>query len=149
PLQGFKSRAGGRRVPKRAQNRPARLFILQRALASNREKEGSLVLKTSGQLLKQYQATKWMYKPNGLKASNIQMRSLDLRTLSLQLDKDSRRVYNNVSSFEVFPCQEPGYSLQKIRASRVHGEGKEDCGLSRYMTKSLLLPINTFAGIIQ
>ncbi|XP_069606750.1 phosphoinositide 3-kinase regulatory subunit 6 isoform X3 [Ranitomeya imitator] len=145
----------------------------QKALASNREKEGSLVLKTSGAIIKTIPSNEMddlvclnvyvdeigksslssgrsaLYKPNGLKASNIQMRSLDLRTLSLQLDKDSRRVYNNVSSFEVFPCQEPGYSLQKIRASRVHGEGKEDCGLSRYMTKSLLLPINTFAGIIQ
>lgn len=88
-------------------------------------------------------------KLNGLKASSIQMRSLDLRTLSLQLDKDSRRVYTNVSSFEVSACQEPGYSLQKMRASRTHGEGKEESGLSRYMTKSLLLPINTFAGIIQ
>ncbi|XP_073538569.1 phosphoinositide 3-kinase regulatory subunit 6 isoform X2 [Phyllobates terribilis] len=145
----------------------------QKALASNREKEGSLVLRTSGAIIKTIPSNETddlvclnvyidevgksslssgrsaLYKLNGLKASNIQMRSLDLRTLSLQLDKDSRRVYNNVSSFEVFPCQEPGYSLQKIRASRAHGEGKEDCGLSRYMTKSLLLPINTFSGIIQ
>ncbi|XP_073415778.1 phosphoinositide 3-kinase regulatory subunit 6 isoform X2 [Dendrobates tinctorius] len=143
----------------------------QKALASNREKEGSLVIKTCGAIIKTIPSNETddlvclnVYIDeigksslssgrsallNGLKASNIQMRSLDLRTLSLQLDKDSRRVYNNVSCFEVYPCQEPGYSLQKIRASRVHGEGKEDCGLSRYMTKSLLLPINTFAGIIQ
>lgn len=144
----------------------------QKALASNREREGSLVLRTSGAIIKTIPSNETddlvclnvyidetgkssssgrsaLCKLNGLKASSIQMRSLDLRTLSLQLDKDSRRVYNNVSSFEVSACQEPGYSLQKMRASRAHGEGKEDSGMSRYMTKSLLLPINTFAGIIQ
>ncbi|XP_040293428.1 phosphoinositide 3-kinase regulatory subunit 6 [Bufo bufo] len=144
----------------------------QKVLASNREKEGCLVLKTSGAIIKTIPSNETddfvclnvyidetgkssssgrsaLCQLNGLKASSIQMRSLDLRTLSLQLDKDSRRVYNNVSSFEVSPCQEPGYSLQRLRTSRAHGDGKEDCGLSRYMTKSLLLPINTFAGIIQ
>ncbi|XP_075702894.1 phosphoinositide 3-kinase regulatory subunit 6 [Rhinoderma darwinii] len=143
----------------------------QKALASNREKEGSLVMRTSGAIIKTIPSNETddlvcltvyidetgkslsghaaLCKLHGLKASSIQMRSLDLRTLSLQLDKDSRRVYTNVSSFEVSSCQEPGYSLQKMRASRSHGEGKEDCGMSRYMTKSLLLPINTFAGIIQ
>ncbi|KAG8550008.1 hypothetical protein GDO81_029710 [Engystomops pustulosus] len=143
----------------------------QKALSSNREKEGSFLLRTSGAIIKTIPSDETddlvclnvyidetgksssvrsaLCKLNGLKTSSIQMRSLDLRTLTLQLDKDSRRVYTNVSSFEVSPCPEPGYSLQKMRASRVHGEGKEDCGLSRYMTKSLLLPINTFAGIIQ
>ncbi|XP_075073047.1 phosphoinositide 3-kinase regulatory subunit 6 [Mixophyes fleayi] len=143
----------------------------KKALASNREKEGSIVLRTSGATIKTIpnketedlvclnvyidETTKSSSgrsapcKVNGLKASSIQMRSLELRTLSLQLDKDSRRIYTNVSSFEVTPCQEPGYSLQKLRATRAHWEGKEDGGLSKYMTKSLLLPINTFAGIIQ
>ncbi|XP_063817118.1 phosphoinositide 3-kinase regulatory subunit 6 [Pseudophryne corroboree] len=142
-----------------------------KALASNREKEGSLVLRTSGatiktipnketedlvclnvyidEMTKSSSGRSASCKVNGLKASSIQMRSLELRTLSLQLDKDSRRIYTNVSSFEVSPCLEPGYSLQKMRASRAHWEGKEDGGLSIYMTKSLLLPINTFAGIIQ
>ncbi|KAM8946798.1 phosphoinositide 3-kinase regulatory subunit 6 [Pelodytes ibericus] len=144
----------------------------RKALASNRQKEGSLVLRTSGAIIKTIpdkdaedlvclnvyidELTKSThlagrsssFKMNVLKASSIQMRSLELRTLSLQLDKDSRRVYSNVSSLEVTPCQEPGYSLQKMRSMRGNSDGKES-GLSRYMTKSLLLPINTFAGIIQ
>ncbi|CAH2292104.1 phosphoinositide 3-kinase regulatory subunit 6 [Pelobates cultripes] len=142
----------------------------KKALASNREKEGSLVLRTSGAIIKTIpnkdaedlvclnvyidELTKSTGrspsgKMNVLRASSIQMRSLELRTWSLQLDKDARRTYNNVSSLEVTPCQEPGYSLQKMRTPRGHLDGKEDSGLSRYMTKSLLLPINTFAGIIQ
>ncbi|XP_053310114.1 phosphoinositide 3-kinase regulatory subunit 6 isoform X2 [Spea bombifrons] len=145
----------------------------KKALASNREKEGNLILKTSGVIIKTIpneeaedlvclnvyidELTKSTNltgrspscKKNVLRASSVEMRSLELRTLSLQLDKDSRRVYTNVSSLEVTPCQEPGYSLQKMRASRNVMDGKEDTGLSKYMTKSLLLPINTFAGIIQ
>ncbi|XP_068119370.1 phosphoinositide 3-kinase regulatory subunit 6 isoform X2 [Hyperolius riggenbachi] len=143
----------------------------KKALPSGREREGCQVLRTSGAVIKSIPHKESedlvclniyideLIKPSssrsalgstaGLKASSVQMRSLELRTLSLQLDKDSRRTYTNVASFEVTPCQEPGYSLQKMRASRAHGEGKEDGGLSRYMTKSLLLPINTFAGIIH
>ncbi|CAI9602550.1 unnamed protein product [Staurois parvus] len=99
--------------------------------------------------MKSFSGRSGLGNSEGLKASSVQMRSLELRTLSLQMDKDSRRTYSNVSSFEVTPCQEPGYSLQKIRTSRGQGDWKEDGGLSKYMTKSLLLPINTFAGIIQ
>ncbi|XP_018423803.1 PREDICTED: phosphoinositide 3-kinase regulatory subunit 6 [Nanorana parkeri] len=143
----------------------------KKALASNRGKDASLVLRSAGAIIKAIpnkdsedlvclnictdepvkssSGRSSLGNSEGRKASSVQMRSLELRTLSLQLDKDSRRTYANVSSFEVAPCQEPGYSLQKMRASRVHGDGKEDGGLSRYMTKSLLLPINTFAGIIQ
>ncbi|XP_053565917.1 phosphoinositide 3-kinase regulatory subunit 6 isoform X2 [Bombina bombina] len=145
----------------------------KKALASNREKEGSLVLRTAGAVIKTIpqresedlvclnvyfdEVTRSTHisgrsassKMNALRASSIQMRSLELRTLTLQLDKDSQRVYTNVSSLEVSPCQEPGYSLQKMRASRTQRDGTEEAGLSSYMTKSLLLPINTFAGIVQ
>ncbi|KAG9464756.1 hypothetical protein GDO78_019436 [Eleutherodactylus coqui] len=92
----------------------------QKALASHREREESLVVRTSGAVIKTISNNEGddlvclnvyfcetgkstisgrsaLCKLNGLKASSIQMRSLDLRTLSLQLDKDSRRVYNNVS----------------------------------------------------
>ncbi|KAM4663851.1 phosphoinositide 3-kinase regulatory subunit 6 isoform 2-T5 [Discoglossus pictus] len=145
----------------------------KKALASAREKDGSLVLRTSGVTIKTIpqkyeedlvclnvyidELTRSTHlsgrstssKMNVLRATSIQMRSLDLRTLTLQLDKDTQRVYTNVSSLEVSPCQEPGYSLQKMRATRAHRDGAEDAGLSSYMTKSLLLPINTFAGIVQ
>ncbi|XP_077314712.1 phosphoinositide 3-kinase regulatory subunit 6 isoform X1 [Lithobates pipiens] len=143
----------------------------KKALASNRGKDSSLVLRSAGAIIKAIpnkdtealvclnictdEPTKsssgrsGLGNSEGLKVSSVQMRSLELRTLSLQMDKDSRRTYTNVSSFEVTPCQEPGYSLQKMRTSRGQGDGKEVGGLSQYMTKSLLLPINTFAGIIQ
>ncbi|KAM5135110.1 phosphoinositide 3-kinase regulatory subunit 6 [Mantella aurantiaca] len=143
----------------------------KKALASNRGKDASLVLRSAGAIIKAIpnkdtedlvclnicidepmkssSGRSCLGNTEGLKASSVQMRSLELRTLSLQLDKDNRRTYSNVSSIEVAPCQEPGYSLQKMRACRGQGDGKEDGGLSQYMTKSLLLPINTFAGIIQ
>eukprot|EP00079_Xenopus_tropicalis_P031786 XP_017945557.1 PREDICTED: phosphoinositide 3-kinase regulatory subunit 6 isoform X1 [Xenopus tropicalis] len=144
-----------------------------KALASNREKEGSLVLRTSGAVIKtiprneakdlvclnvytdeltrssQFGTRHAPGNMSVLRACSVQMRSLEIRTLTLQLDKDSRRVYTNVARFEVSPCQEPGYSLQKLRTQRAHGDPNEEGGLSRYMTKSLLLPINTFAGIIH
>ncbi|KAM9296799.1 phosphoinositide 3-kinase regulatory subunit 6 [Gastrophryne carolinensis] len=132
----------------------------KKALASNRERDGSLLLRTSGaiiktipdketgdlvclniyteELMKSRAGRSAVRNLDGVRASSLQMRSLELRTLSLQLDKDLRRTYSNVSSLEVSPCQEPGYSLQRMRAS----QGAED------MTKSLLLPINTFSGII-
>ncbi|OCT63111.1 phosphoinositide 3-kinase regulatory subunit 6 isoform X2 [Xenopus laevis] len=145
----------------------------KKALASNREKEGSLVLRTSGAVIKtiphneakdlvclnvytdevtRSSQCSTRHAPGNisvLRACSVQMRSLEIRTFTLQLDKDSRRVYSNVARFEVSPCQEPGYSLQKMKTQRAHGERNEVGGLSRYMSKSLLLPINTFAGIIQ
>ncbi|KAG8431954.1 hypothetical protein GDO86_019009 [Hymenochirus boettgeri] len=140
----------------------------KKALASNREREGSLVLRTSGALIKTIpqndgedlvclsiytdevtRSSHLSCKLNVLRASSVHMRSLEIRTLTLQLDKDTRRVYTNVASFEVSACPEPCYSLQKMRTHRAQGDTKENGGLSRYMTKSLLLPINTFAGIIQ
>ncbi|OXB81196.1 UNVERIFIED_CONTAM: hypothetical protein H355_005126 [Colinus virginianus] len=52
-------------------------------------------------------------------------------------------------SVEVSPCLEPSYCLQKSRTMKFSLHGAEDVGLVKYMPKSLLLPINTFAGVIQ
>uniref|UniRef100_A0A8C3PHR2 Phosphoinositide-3-kinase regulatory subunit 6 n=1 Tax=Calidris pygmaea TaxID=425635 RepID=A0A8C3PHR2_9CHAR len=52
-------------------------------------------------------------------------------------------------SMEVSPCLEPSYCLQKTRTMKFSLHETEDVGLAKYMPKSLLLPINTFAGIIQ
>lgn len=52
-------------------------------------------------------------------------------------------------SMEVSPCLEPSYCLQKTRTMKFNLHETEDVGLVKYMPKSLLLPINTFAGVIQ
>ncbi|XP_054702757.1 phosphoinositide 3-kinase regulatory subunit 6 [Grus americana] len=86
---------------------------------------------------------------NRLKTRNIKIRSTEQRPFTVCLDKDSRRAYRNVISVEVSPCLEPSYCLQKTRIMKFNLHETEDVGLVKYMPKSLLLPINTFAGIIQ
>ncbi|NXT34047.1 PI3R6 kinase, partial [Pelecanoides urinatrix] len=86
---------------------------------------------------------------NRLKTSNIKIRSTEQRPFTVCLDKDSRRAYRNVISMEVSPCPEPSYCLQKTRTMKFSLHETEDVGLVKYMPKSLLLPINTFAGAIQ
>uniref|UniRef100_A0A663NE09 Phosphoinositide-3-kinase regulatory subunit 6 n=1 Tax=Athene cunicularia TaxID=194338 RepID=A0A663NE09_ATHCN len=86
---------------------------------------------------------------NKLKTRNIKIRSTEQRPFTVCLDKDSRRAYRNVISVEVSPCLEPSYCLQKTRTMKFNLHETEDVGLVKYMPKSLLLPINTFAGVIQ
>nr|XP_040042642.1 phosphoinositide 3-kinase regulatory subunit 6 isoform X1 [Gasterosteus aculeatus aculeatus]XP_040042643.1 phosphoinositide 3-kinase regulatory subunit 6 isoform X1 [Gasterosteus aculeatus aculeatus]XP_040042644.1 phosphoinositide 3-kinase regulatory subunit 6 isoform X1 [Gasterosteus aculeatus aculeatus] len=82
------------------------------------------------------------------RASNIKIRTLENRPLTVTLDRDRRRTYTDVQSLEISPCLDPGYCVQKIIRSKYElGECKE-AGLSKYMNKGLPLPINTFAGII-
>ncbi|XP_032562823.1 phosphoinositide 3-kinase regulatory subunit 6 [Chiroxiphia lanceolata] len=86
---------------------------------------------------------------NRLKTRNITIRSTEQRPFTVCLDKDSRRTYRNVISLEVSPCLEPSYCLQKTRTMKFSLHETEDVGLVKYMPKSLLLPINTFAGVTQ
>uniref|UniRef100_A0A8B9S153 Phosphoinositide-3-kinase regulatory subunit 6 n=1 Tax=Accipiter nisus TaxID=211598 RepID=A0A8B9S153_9AVES len=86
---------------------------------------------------------------NRLKTRNIKIRSTEQRPFMVCLDKDSRRAYRNVISVEVSPCPEPSYCLQKTRTMKFNLHKTEDVGLVKYMPRSLLLPINTFAGVIQ
>ncbi|NXP20709.1 PI3R6 kinase, partial [Scytalopus superciliaris] len=86
---------------------------------------------------------------NRLKTRHIKIRSTEQRPFVVRLDKDSRRTYRNVISLEVSPCPEPSYCLQKSRTMKFNLHQTEDVGLVKYMPKSLLLPINTFAGIMQ
>ncbi|NXG19101.1 PI3R6 kinase, partial [Grallaria varia] len=86
---------------------------------------------------------------NRLKTRNIKIRSTEQRPFMVRLDKDSRRTYKNVISLEVSPCPEPSYCLQKTRTMKFNLHQTEDVGLVKYMPKSLLLPINTFAGVMQ
>ncbi|NWU16958.1 PI3R6 kinase, partial [Cephalopterus ornatus] len=86
---------------------------------------------------------------NRLKTRNITIRSTEQRPFTVRLDKDSRRTYRNVISLEVSPCLEPSYCLQKTRTMKFNLHETEDVGLVKYIPKSLLLPINTFAGVMQ
>uniref|UniRef100_A0A8C3SD90 Phosphoinositide-3-kinase regulatory subunit 6 n=1 Tax=Chelydra serpentina TaxID=8475 RepID=A0A8C3SD90_CHESE len=86
---------------------------------------------------------------NKIRTRNIKIQSMEQRTFNLCLDKDFRRTYTNVVGVEVSPCLEPSYCLQKTRTMKFSLHESEDVGLAKYMPKSLLLPINTFAGIIQ
>uniref|UniRef100_UPI00398E7E60 phosphoinositide 3-kinase regulatory subunit 6-like isoform X2 n=1 Tax=Pristiophorus japonicus TaxID=55135 RepID=UPI00398E7E60 len=85
-----------------------------------------------------------------IKTSHVKIQLQDScgKSMMVCLDKDSRRIYKDVVSIEVSPCLEPGYSLQKMRALRFSQNENENIGLTKYMPKCLLLPINTFAGIL-
>ncbi|XP_035039676.2 phosphoinositide 3-kinase regulatory subunit 6 isoform X1 [Hippoglossus stenolepis] len=84
-----------------------------------------------------------------IRASNIKIRTLESRSFTITLDRDSQRTYRDVQSIEISPCLDPGYCIQKtIRSKFSLGEDK-NAGLSKYMSKGLHLPINTFAGIIN
>ncbi|KAM6940492.1 phosphoinositide 3-kinase regulatory subunit 6 [Xenentodon cancila] len=84
-----------------------------------------------------------------IRTSDIKIRSLERRCFTLTLDRDRRRTYEDVQSIEICPCLDPGYCVQKTMRSKFSlGEDKE-AGLSKYMSKALPLPINTFAGIIN
>ncbi|KAM9770672.1 phosphoinositide 3-kinase regulatory subunit 6 isoform 1-T3 [Menidia menidia] len=84
-----------------------------------------------------------------IRTSNIKIRTLESRSFNLTLDKDSRRTYRDVQSIEVSPCLDPGYCIQKAMRSKFNLGEDKDAGLSKYMSKALPLPINTFAGIVN
>ncbi|XP_070684601.1 phosphoinositide 3-kinase regulatory subunit 6 [Pempheris klunzingeri] len=83
-----------------------------------------------------------------IRTSNIKIRSLESQSFTVTLDKDHRRTYKDVQSFEISPCLDPGYCIQKTMRSKFKLGEDKDAGLSKYMSKGLPLPINTFAGII-
>ncbi|XP_019939274.2 phosphoinositide 3-kinase regulatory subunit 6 isoform X2 [Paralichthys olivaceus] len=77
-----------------------------------------------------------------IRTSNIKIRTLESRSFTITLDRDSHRTYRDVQSIEISPCLDPGYCIQKNIRSK-------NTGLSKYMSKGLPLPINTFAGIVN
>ncbi|XP_053816500.1 phosphoinositide 3-kinase regulatory subunit 6 isoform X2 [Vidua chalybeata] len=85
---------------------------------------------------------------NRFRTRNIKIRSPEQRPFTVRLDKDGRRTYRDVIGLEVSPCLEPSYCLQKTRTTKFSPQETEDVGLVKYLPKSLLLPINTFAGVI-
>ncbi|MED6241014.1 hypothetical protein ATANTOWER_013506 [Ataeniobius toweri] len=93
--------------------------------------------------------TKSLGGESKIRTSNIKIRTLERRSFTLTLDRDSRRTYKHVQSIEVSPCLDPGYCVQKTTRSKFCLDADKDAGLSKYMSKALPLPINTFAGIIN
>ncbi|TMS15566.1 Phosphoinositide 3-kinase regulatory subunit 6, partial [Larimichthys crocea] len=65
---------------------------------------------------------------------------MEHRTLSVCLDKDSRRRYTDVQRIEISPCLDPGCSFW----SRFSVSGEQEQSLSKFLNKVLSLPINTF-----
>ncbi|XP_048870647.1 phosphoinositide 3-kinase regulatory subunit 6 [Brienomyrus brachyistius] len=86
---------------------------------------------------------------NKIRTCNIKFQSLENKSFTVCLDKDSRRTFKDVQSIEIVPCVDPGYSVQKSANNRFSLGGEKQAGLSKYMSKALLLPLNTFAGIIH
>ncbi|NXS83584.1 PI3R6 kinase, partial [Erpornis zantholeuca] len=86
---------------------------------------------------------------NRFKTRSMKVRSPEQRPFTVRLDKDSRRTYRDVIGLDVSPCLEPSYCLQKARAMKCSPHEAEDVGFVKFLPKSLLLPINTFAGAVQ
>ncbi|KAJ7316140.1 hypothetical protein JRQ81_002302 [Phrynocephalus forsythii] len=145
----------------------------KKILLSNREKEEAVSLRSTGLLMKSIPSNEiedlvclrvnvtevvknsnlsgrsYSLVTNTIRTRSIKIRNAEHKTFNVCLDKDSRRVYKDVVSIEVCPCLEPTYCLQKTKNKQVSPEEEEDVGLAKYLPKSLLLPINTFAGIVQ
>ncbi|NXC09219.1 PI3R6 kinase, partial [Orthonyx spaldingii] len=145
----------------------------RKVVLSDREKELALALRSTGLLVKAIPAEEaedlgclsvtiteiirssnlagrsFSAVANRFKTRNIRIRSPEQRPFTVRLDKDSRRTYRDVIGLEVSPCLEPSYCLQKTRTMKFSSHKTEDVGLVKYLPKSLLLPINTFAGVIQ
>nr|XP_044987860.1 phosphoinositide 3-kinase regulatory subunit 6 [Jaculus jaculus] len=85
---------------------------------------------------------------NTFRTSNIQVQSQDQRLLTLWLDKDNRRTFRNVVRFEADPCPEPCSRAPKSKMSGLNSHGQET-ERTTARPKPLLMPINTFSGIIQ
>ncbi|XP_063148660.1 phosphoinositide 3-kinase regulatory subunit 6 [Candoia aspera] len=149
-------------------------LLYKKVLLSNREKDETNSLRSTGLVVKTIPSNEFedlvcltvsideviktsniSGRSYSLMTNTIQMRSMSLRSteqksFTVFLDKDSRRAYKNVISIQVFPCLDPSYCLQKLRTKQTNlQEEEDDIGLAKYLPKSLLLPINTFAGIIQ
>ncbi|XP_058509732.1 phosphoinositide 3-kinase regulatory subunit 6 isoform X2 [Solea solea] len=78
-----------------------------------------------------------------IKSQNISIRTMEHRSLSVCLDKDSRRTYTDVQKVEISPCLDPGCSIRSMFTI----SSERALPLSKYLNKVLSLPINTFTGV--
>ncbi|XP_051995842.1 phosphoinositide 3-kinase regulatory subunit 6 isoform X1 [Xyrauchen texanus] len=136
----------------------------RKASISDREKERRMSLTTCGMLISVMPSctAKSLHSVNisfqdinpsrhstpSFRAVSVNIRVLEKRTFSVCLDKDPRRNFKNVQSIEVSPCLDPGYCHQATTKSK-YSLGEGDDPSSKYLNKTLTLPINTFCGIEQ
>ncbi|XP_029294038.1 phosphoinositide 3-kinase regulatory subunit 6 isoform X2 [Cottoperca gobio] len=78
-----------------------------------------------------------------IKTQNISIKALEHRTLSVCLDKDSRRTYTGVQRVEISPCLDAGCS-RRSSFSVLHDQ---ELLFSKYLDKVLSLQIKTFTGV--
>ncbi|KAK7168197.1 hypothetical protein R3I94_002292 [Phoxinus phoxinus] len=133
----------------------------RKASISDREVEKGMSLSTTGMLMrvtpscraKSLHSVSISFKDTNptrpsmasLRAVSANIRVLEERPFSVCLDKDPHKTFKNVQSIEVSPCLDPGYCHQPTAKSKYSlGEGGES--LSKYLNKTLTLPINTFCG---
>nr|KAF6296603.1 phosphoinositide-3-kinase regulatory subunit 6 [Myotis myotis] len=86
---------------------------------------------------------------NTFRAANVQIQSQDQRLLTLWLDKDHRRTFRDVVRIEVVPCPEPCSGVQKSKALWLSSHHQKEVEGTKAKPKPLLMPINTFSGIVQ
>ncbi|XP_016077891.1 PREDICTED: phosphoinositide 3-kinase regulatory subunit 6 [Miniopterus natalensis] len=86
---------------------------------------------------------------NTFRTANVQIQSQDQRLLTLWLDKDHRRTFRDVTRFEVAPCPEPCSGAQKSKTLWLSSHQQKEMETTKAMPKPLLMPINTFSGIVQ
>ncbi|KAM6164468.1 phosphoinositide 3-kinase regulatory subunit 6-like [Rhynchocyon petersi] len=86
---------------------------------------------------------------NTFRTAHIQTQSQDQRLLTLSLDKDNRRTFKDVVRFEVAPCPEPCSRAHKLKAPWLSSHQQKAMEMVKSKPKPLLMPINTFSGIIQ
>ncbi|XP_034449804.1 phosphoinositide 3-kinase regulatory subunit 6 [Hippoglossus hippoglossus] len=77
-----------------------------------------------------------------IRTQNISIRTMEDQTLSVCLDRDTRRTYTDVQRIDISPCLDPGCSLR----SKFTVRNKRELPLSKYLNNVLSLPINTFTG---
>ncbi|XP_057572377.1 phosphoinositide 3-kinase regulatory subunit 6 [Hippopotamus amphibius kiboko] len=85
---------------------------------------------------------------NTFRTANILIQSQDQRLLTLLLDKDSSRTYRDVVRFEVTLCPEPCSGTQKSKVLGLSSH-QQEMERTKAKAKPLLMPINTFSGIVQ
>uniref|UniRef100_A0A2K6GHV1 Phosphoinositide-3-kinase regulatory subunit 6 n=1 Tax=Propithecus coquereli TaxID=379532 RepID=A0A2K6GHV1_PROCO len=86
---------------------------------------------------------------NTFRTANIQIQSQDQRLLTLLLDKDNQRTFRDVARLEVAPCPEPCSGVQKPKAPWSGSHGQKEMETVKAKPKPLLMPINTFSGVVQ
>ncbi|XP_037665454.1 phosphoinositide 3-kinase regulatory subunit 6 isoform X2 [Choloepus didactylus] len=86
---------------------------------------------------------------NTFRTVDLRIQSQDQRLLTLLLDKDSRRTFRNVVRFEVAPCPEPCSGAHKSKAPWLSSHRQKETEVTKAKSKPLLMPINTFSGIVQ